>query len=224
MKVANVPFPDVGYSSAFFWRPNDGRARFIISRTDSQGRSMYCCCPHTALKLYRTSPTLSLNRIDTAQRIYTLWARLHFRTYEQQVLFYCTFVALKRQDSELSPRGLDDFFGGEELRFSGSVNDGAKMHRLHMRRDIDCGAVRLEASPLRGSMVRTPIWTAFITEYVRTSDWLRRRTRTVVELDELRPYVFCNNYTPPRGPNGRFQLDFTTAEDAEGFVTAFRRL
>lgn len=38
------------------------------------------------------------------------------------VLFYCTVVAMKRQDQTGIPNGLDDFFQpGEKMEFSGYV-------------------------------------------------------------------------------------------------------
>jgi len=39
------------------------------------------------------------------------------------VLFYCTVVAMKRQDQHGVPNGLDDFFQpGENMEFSGYVS------------------------------------------------------------------------------------------------------
>jgi hypothetical protein len=35
------------------------------------------------------------------------------------VLFYCTVVAMKRQDQNGIADGLDDVFSGEEMEFSG---------------------------------------------------------------------------------------------------------
>lgn len=223
IEVMRLPFQDTGHFVRFYWRPADHRARILVTRRDSQGRTIHYCCPITVLKLVRRPSQLSLNRYDPDDRRYMIWANLRFPTYESMVLFYCTFVALKRQDSEPSPRRLDDYFPGEIIEFTGEIEDDNFLHKLIIFRDTATDAMRIEASPRRGAMVGTPIWTAFITQYVGARRWIRRASSTVLELESLRPYVFCHDYVPPR-VGSRFRLNFTTRRDAEGFVEAFDRL
>lgn len=170
----------------------------------------------------RQKSCVYLNKIDPNDRQYTVWARLPFPTYESQVLFYCAFVALKRQDSNPSLPLLKDYFPGETLLFSGIIEDDNFIHKLKMLQDVDTRAIRLEASPWRGPMVNTPIWTAFITEHVRSRRWARQVTTTVVELDPLKPYIFCHAYTPPRVAR-RSRLNFTTRNDADTFMLQLRQ-
>ncbi|MBE7179836.1 MAG: hypothetical protein INR71_01290 [Terriglobus roseus] len=223
LEVLRLSFPDTNHHCRFFWRPLDHRARILVSRRDGQGRTAHYCCPLTALKLIRQASRLLLNRYDPYDRQYAIWANLRFPTYEHQALFYCAFVALKRQDREPSPPRLDDYFPGEAVVFSGEIEDDSYLHWLRVLRDADTDAVRLEASPRRGPMVGVPIWTAFVGEYVGARRWLRRISNNVIELESLRPYVFCHSYRPPR-VQGRFRLNFTTREDAENFKHQFQLL
>jgi hypothetical protein len=179
--------------------------------------------PMTALKIVRRCSRLSLNRFDAADQRYAVWANLRFEIYEQQVLFYCAFVAMKRQDRESAPRRLDDYFAGEFVVFSGEIEDDHYLHALRVFRCTDSEAVRLEASARRGPMVGTPIWTAFITEYIGSRHWLRRVALNVVELSSLRPFVFCHGYQPPQ-VGGRFRLTFTHRDDADHFIHGFQSL
>ncbi len=58
----------------------------------------------------------------------------------------------------------------------------------------------------------TPIWTAFITKPMMKKSWIKVITTKTLQLDELHPYIFCPNYSPPISKNGKFRLQFTTAK------------
>jgi hypothetical protein len=146
------------------------------------------------------------------------------------VLFYCTVVAMKRQDLVPTPQGLEDFFQpGEKEEFGGCVvvpalleihkltpyreiRDDDYLHAFRIFRDRDSGGVRFEATARRGAMKTIPIWTAFVTQYIGSKGWIRRVNSTTVQLQKLHPYVFCDNYTPPKASNGKYELTFTSAE------------
>ncbi len=77
------------------------------------------------------------------------------------MLFYCTFTAMKRQDSQPVPhdRLLDDFetLGQDErkeesLKCRGIIKHGELRHAIRLYRDHASGVVRLEATALRGPM------------------------------------------------------------------------
>ena len=77
------------------------------------------------------------------------------------VLFYNTFVAMKRQDShQVSHEKLLDYMElakpeeGEEVRFGGVIKHGEYLHALRLFHDHGSGVVRIEASAYRGPMVR----------------------------------------------------------------------
>lgn len=125
------------------------------------------------------------------------------------VLFYSTFVALKRQDTtetpvELleDPQDMDD----EEL-FGGVIRAGNGMlHALRLFRCYGSGAVRLEARPFEGAMEEVPIWTAFLTKYVvqRDQDFLALENQSVVTMcrPKPEPFVFVSGYRLPQTADG----------------------
>lgn len=96
---------------------------------------MRYCIPLTGLKVLRTESSLQLCRINREDGRLDLWANLRFTLYERtfggssieheltcpgMVLFYCTMVAMKRQDDTQTPPGLEDIFQpGEKEEFGG---------------------------------------------------------------------------------------------------------
>jgi hypothetical protein len=189
---------------------------------DSAGNKMKYCLPLTALKVLRTESCLQLCRVNRTDGKLDLWANLRFTVYERMVLFYCTAVALKRQDHTPTPQGLEDYFQpGEKEEYGGEIQDDNYLHAFRIFRDRDSGCVRFEATARRGQMKTIPIWTAFVTQYIGQRSWFKRVGSSTVQLRELHPYVFCPNYTPPKGPSGRYQLTFTSPEDARSFMETF---
>ena len=136
------------------------------------------------------------------------------------VLFYCTFVAMKRQDRREVPHEslLDDSelsnADGEKVEFGGKVRHGELRHGLRLFRDRASGVVRIEASALRGPMKDVPLWTAFITKYADDPDWAHLEGGGIVSLAALRPppYVFLAGYEPPMNGSGEYLLQFTTTD------------
>jgi hypothetical protein len=92
------------------------------------------------------------------------------------------------------------------------IQDDKFLHAFRIFRDKDSGGVRFEATPRRGRMKTIPIWTAFVTQYIRRKSWMKRIGNSTVAFRELHPYVFCEGYRVPKGPSGRYQLTFTTAQ------------
>jgi hypothetical protein len=133
------------------------------------------------------------------------------------VLFYSTFVAMKRQDRREVPHEdlLDEFElskpedSGEEVQFGGVVKDGPYRHALRIFKDHGSGVVRLEASAFRGPMKDVPLWTAFVTKYANDPDWAGLEGESMVSLAALRPppYVFLSGYHPPKRGH-EYLLDF----------------
>lgn len=137
------------------------------------------------------------------------------------VLFYCTFVAMKRQDS----RGLDhvDLLDEFELEgkpedpyeeplFGSIVKDGRMQHNLRLYQDGASGVVRLEASAHSGPMENVPLWTAFVTRYAKQGDiaWASYVGDGIVNLAAIRPppYVFLGSYGPPKNNLDEYLLHF----------------
>ncbi|KAK4941221.1 hypothetical protein LTR28_008945 [Elasticomyces elasticus] len=120
---------------------------------------------------------------------------------------------MKRQDAVSILPHLEDLFQlREEVEFAGEIQDDSYLHALRLLRDPLSGGMRLEGSALRGPMQNTPIWTAFITLHLASRSWLQWVESKVVWLKDLKPYVFCEGYSPPRARTGEFELRFTTRD------------
>lgn len=215
MKVLELPFETTDVLIRLYWKPSDHRVRILFLTMEAGIRYRYCM-PLTSLKILRTESTLQLCRVNQADGKLDLWANLKFTCYERMVLFFCTAVAMKRQDWVQSPQGLQDFFQpGEEEEFGGEIEDDHYLHEFRIFRDKDSGGVRFEASARRGPMRQCPIWTAFVTSYIGSRSWMKRVSANIVQLRDLKPYIFCSNYTPRRGATGKFELKFTTVEGTD---------
>ncbi|KAF2843271.1 hypothetical protein M501DRAFT_1012628 [Patellaria atrata CBS 101060] len=190
-------------------------------------RKLQFCIPLTALKVQREGACLKLCRVNRDSGKLDLWANLKFPLYERMVLFYSAFIAMKHQDLAPVATGLEDWFqqGEREMEqeeFGGKIEDDDLLLAFRIWRDRDSGCVRFETTPFRGRMKKIPIWTAFVTQYIGIRSWIERVDSKRVQLRELHPYIFCDNYKPPRNISGFFELNFKTRDDADGFVDTFR--
>ena len=210
VQVLRLNMEDVELYAKLYWRPHDHRARILLSTRDPYGYPVRTCIPLTALKLVRAGQCLELRRRDPSDGRLAMWANLNFTTFERMVLFYSAFVAMKRQDHQSASPGMEDYFPEEKIEFAGEIEDDHYLHALRILKDKDTKCVRLEASARRGPMKDTPIWTAFVTEYVGSRQWMRRYNGRVLEVSQLHPYIFCEGYQPPRNTLGHFQLRFTS--------------
>ena len=141
------------------------------------------------------------------------------------VLFYCTFMALRSQDSGKPIRQIDDHeLAGEKEIFGGKIVDDNYLHALRVFRDRYSKAVRLQASVLTGELTRTPVWTAFITHHLASRSWLVRPAPKLVFLRDLRRYVFTSEYTPQTTARGEHVLDFKSEHDAVEFIKTIHDL
>ena len=137
------------------------------------------------------------------------------------VLFYSTFIVMKRQACSKTtiPRELQDDAEltrprdeAEFLEFSEIITHKGKLHKLYLYTDLTSGVVRLEACAYRGPMKGTPIWTAFITKYLSDPDWAHWENGALVSLAAMKipPYVFLLNYEPPKNEKNEYILQFET--------------
>ncbi|KAF1995536.1 hypothetical protein P154DRAFT_343151 [Amniculicola lignicola CBS 123094] len=218
-KVMELPLENTGVWIRLYWRPSDSRARILFLTHDSAGSRTRYSIPLSALQILRTESCLQLCRINHKDGQLDLWANLRFTIYERMVLFFYTLVAMKRQDQAPSePELVDYLHPGETEEFGGKVRDGTYLHALRIFKDRDSGGVRLQSALRRGPHKDIVVWTAFITEHIGKKSWVKRTEATTVEFLHLHPYLFCKNYSLPKGSSGRFQLNFTTSDDARCFV------
>ncbi|KZF22502.1 hypothetical protein L228DRAFT_127436 [Xylona heveae TC161] len=214
-KVFELPFENRELFVSLHWRQSDDRARIICTTISSRSgsRKRESCLPLTSLLVRRVESCLQFRRLSGSTGKLELWASLKFTTYERMVLFFCTFLSLKAQDNSESRVGPDDYtLDGEKEEFGGQIYEDGYLHALRIFKDRDSRGIRLEASVLEGELERSPVWTAFITPYVGSSSWIRRRDSCRIYLRELHPYIFAPDYTPLRGPRGEHVLYFTTPD------------
>ncbi|KAI9374685.1 hypothetical protein BJX61DRAFT_274704 [Aspergillus egyptiacus] len=209
----------------FYVREDDHRARVVCKATNRTGPTDYFCLPLNMLECFRYDTScLQLCRRRRSGTEFVVWANLKFSTIEDMVLFHCTFLALRSQDSgrPVTTAQIRDYELDEEEELHGSpiVDDGF-LHALRVYRDRATGSIRLQASIHKGEKKRTPVWTAFITDQIRSKSkgWVRLVEPKVVLLRELRQTIFTfPEYTPPKTQRGGHVLHFMNRTDAEGFV------
>jgi hypothetical protein len=148
-------------------------------------------------------------------RAFWPWAELKFIYHERMVLFYSSFVALKRQDLASVPEPLieDPRDMEEDTLFSGIIRDREMFHALRLLRDSGSGVLRLEARSYRGDKEEVPIWTAFLSKYRddRDRDIFNLEGNGIVSMicPKPKPYIFVQEYGLPCMSNGDFALQFS---------------
>ncbi|KAA6407887.1 MAG: hypothetical protein FRX48_08238 [Lasallia pustulata] len=224
-KLVELPFESGDLRVRLYCRQSDLRARIYCRVMQPIRSRRESCLPLTSLEAIRSESSLELCKPSRSRNSVELWACLRFQSYERMVLFYCTFLALRAQDTnnpEYETNGLE--LRGEELEFSGRILDDHYVHALRIYRDRDSHAIRLEASVHTGELRRTPVWTAFITYQVRSLLWMQRMGSRKIQLADLNRYIFTDQYAPAVGPNGQPELVFREARDADDFWRTIVRL
>jgi hypothetical protein len=211
-------FSDTDTLVTLHWRPSDNRSRILVSTLDTRGREELYCVPLTSLIAIRERSLLILCLASSRDGALVCWSKLRFIHYERMVLFYSTFVAMKCQDPHGTPRELMEEPGllNEILLYSSVIRDENMLHALRLYKESDAGPAgvyRLEASPLRGTNVGVPIWTAFLTKYVESRDqeWFAlERNSAIVTMccPKPEPFVFYPDYSLPKTRGGEYILEF----------------
>ncbi|KAL2854847.1 hypothetical protein BJY01DRAFT_25402 [Aspergillus pseudoustus] len=211
----------------FYLREDDHRSR-IVCKAPTRGQpSEYFCLPLNMLEIVRNQTScLQLCRRRRGGTELIIWANLKFSTIEDMVLFYCTFLSLRSEDSGRPVKQIRDYeLNHEEELFGSPILDDDYMHALRVYRDRITGAVRLQASVHRGEMKRSPVWTAFITEQVKSRGWIRMVESKVILLRDVRQTTFTSSdYSPPKTNRGQHKLEFCNQEDAESFISTMAEL
>ncbi|KAH8692627.1 hypothetical protein BGW36DRAFT_23436 [Talaromyces proteolyticus] len=211
-------------SVSFYVREDDNRARILCKVQRTRRSSKYCCLPLNMLEVRRVGSCLQFCRRRNSGTKLIPWLNLNFRTIEKMVTFFCTFLALRSQDSRRQVHNLRDYeLHAEKEKFGGLIVDDSYLHALRIYKDRISGSIRLQASIHQGEMERAPVWTAFITPYIESSFWARRIGKRVV-LRDLRRIILYPEYTPPRTSRGEHILKFTSEADAEDFIAVIDKL
>ncbi|BDD56938.1 hypothetical protein MAP00_002353 [Monascus purpureus] len=94
---------------SFYVRESDFRARIVCKVPHSNRPSDYFCMPLNLLEIGRVGSCLQICRRRRGGQELVLWASLKFNTIERMVLFFCTFIALRAQDSGRPVENIRDY-------------------------------------------------------------------------------------------------------------------
>ncbi|KAK1671204.1 hypothetical protein BDP55DRAFT_696994 [Colletotrichum godetiae] len=195
---------------------------YFLLRTYHQGGQWFSLLGTHELYIRREGSALLLDRYSASLMGPKLWASLYFKTWEELVLFHCTFVSLKGRNiltRQMNPREFKLL--GEERSFQAQIHDDGFKHSLMVYRDIATGGVRLQASVWDGELKQCPVWTAFVTHQSASPTWLVRKSDHRVWLKDVQLYVFCEVYHQQhqrKGKAGAFEIDFFSEMGASQFI------
>ncbi|CAJ2513130.1 Uu.00g012490.m01.CDS01 [Anthostomella pinea] len=168
---------------------------------------------------------LDLTRWSNSERRAKPWAELSFSTWEDMVLFYCTFVCLKaRSLLRINVKSSEFVLEREKLLFQAKIVDDRFYHCLNVYEDQVTKGVRLHACVWDGKLQHCPVWTAFIPVDISES-WVLRKSRHCVWLRDIQIYTFCDEYRDHhqrKNKLGAFQIRFLQTNGARKFRGLFR--
>ncbi|MCJ1253273.1 hypothetical protein MMC24_001084 [Lignoscripta atroalba] len=160
-RLLELPFDNGALVVRLYIRSSDLRTR-IHCKTTRSGRRTQSCLPISSLRIVREHSNLQLCRSSRSGRSRELWATMRFPSYERMILLFCTFLALKSQDTANPIRLVEDhLLRGEKPLFAGfettvtlvnKIIDDNYVHALRLFRDEDSRGIRLQASIYRGEM------------------------------------------------------------------------
>jgi hypothetical protein len=179
-----------------------------------------------ALCIHRESTSiLQLSRWSYSQNRSKPWANLQFTTWEEMVLFYCTFVCLKARSMKTIQVNPNEFVLRKEKRlFQAQIIDDDFQHSLMVYRDKPTGGYRLHAAVWDGVLRQCPVWTAFLKPSKSPDSWIIQKSSHRIWLRDIEPYTFCDNYMPQnqrKSKTGAFELNFVNSEAATRFKETF---
>lgn len=212
-------------SIMIFLRQAD-QAPFILARTRTgSGESWVCIRPLQKLGIVReSSSALLLSNWNSIEMTRKAWASLSFLTWEELVLFHCTFISIKARNKKDPVFDRHEAIGMREARlFQALIVEEASNHCLVILEDRKTKGRRLHAMVCDGPFKNCPVWTAFVPPDP-PEDWLSHKSANRIWLRDLQVYSFCDHYHPHRQRRGRygaFQIKFANAQAATRFKQLF---
>lgn len=132
------------------------------------------------------------------------------------VLFYHTFLALRFGGPNAPvPKKSEYWLDGEELLFSGEIDDEGYPHLLRVLQDRDSGVIRLASAKVEGDYTDATVWTAFITDYIGVPEWMHCSRSNKIILRNLRQFSFSVYFDTNTWKN--YELRFRNPGDAKAF-------
>jgi len=181
-----------------FYITTTNNTPWLYMRTLENGLSWVDILGAHELCIKRIRPsTLCLSKWDYANSRIKPWADLCFITWEEMVLFYNTFVALKSQSPRtvnLDPVGV---MKGERVLFKAQILEGTFQHSLSVIMDSETRGMRLHVAVWDGEFKDWPVWTAFVSP-ASIPTWVGRKSRKRVIIRNIEPYIFSDTYQRAR--------------------------
>ncbi|KFA66550.1 hypothetical protein S40285_00703 [Stachybotrys chlorohalonatus IBT 40285] len=205
----------------------DGRDQcpYFLLRTFHMGGPWYSRYGAHELVIERDHCSLRFKRWSKTEGCSKLWAILHFMTWEEMVLMYCTFISLKAINPLTVNIGPEEYhLRGEKRLFQATIIDDGFKHSLIVYQDRYTNGFRLHAAIWGGEFRRSPVWTAFVTHQSASPTWLKRVSRHKIRLADIQLYVFCQKYQQQnqrRGSAGAFEIHFASEEASYRFKDVF---
>ncbi|KAM0330088.1 hypothetical protein ACHAQA_004259 [Verticillium albo-atrum] len=218
------PFDEDRLAVMVYINPLD-RCAYLLLRSIQSGAPWYALRGAHELCIHREGGVLQLRRWSASARCSKPWATLAFKTWEEMILFHCTFLSLKARNAktvQISP--LEYKLASEHRLFQAQIRDDGFQHSLIVYEDTETKGIRLHAAVWEGDLLRCPVWTAFVTHQSASPTWIHRKSSHRLWLRDIHPYVFCSRYRPQNqrpGPAGAFELNFVEATAAAHFRELF---
>jgi hypothetical protein len=203
----------------------DGSPYFLL-RTFHMGGPWYSKQGAHELCIDRDHSAIRLRRWSKTENCAKLWAVLHFMTWEELVLMYCTFVSLKAFNTlTISISITEHQLRSEKKLFQATIHDDGFKHSLIVYKDKYSHGIRLHAAVWDGDLRQCPVWTAFVTHQSASPTWLKRVSAHRIRLADIHLYVFNEKYQQQnqrRGSAGAFEISFVSPEASRRFKELFQ--
>ncbi|KAI1494382.1 hypothetical protein F5X96DRAFT_676516 [Biscogniauxia mediterranea] len=212
--------------SVIFFQGMEDKAPYILARERKPNAAWVTMHGVHELRIEREEDSvLGLYRWSRSESRPKPWVSLAFITWEEMVLFYCTFLVLKARSPRTIDVHPDEYALRKEKRlFQAQIKDAGFHHCLMVFEDEITGGRRLHAAAWEGELVFCPIWTAFVPPKT-SAHWASRRSRRCVQLRRVQLYTFCEEYKAHRQRKGKhglaFELEFVHGEAAMRFKELF---
>ncbi|KAF2973406.1 hypothetical protein GQX73_g5 [Xylaria multiplex] len=203
---------------------------FILVRTRTAGGEPWVSIRHIdILAIEReSSSVLHLSYWNHIERRRKAWASLSFLTWEELILFYCTFVCLKARNNW--ERGVDRHelrVRREKRLFQATFTPKADVYMLQPEKVL---SHTVPFGQLSSTVVFEFLFSVVI-DVPRSpvppdvpEDWIIHKAPHRVLLRDLQVYSFCDEYRPHRQRmrnTGAFQIKFAHATAAARFKALF---
>lgn len=199
-------------------------APYIVLRVYDAGTEWFCYRGVHEVCIYRDENSLKLKRWSVTSQSSKIWAILSFITWEELVIFHCTFIVLKaRNPLTVDMNPLEYKLHGEKRLFQAHIIDDGYQHILIVYEDSRTRGLRLHAAVWDGELRQCPVWTGFAPQQPVPGGWLVRKSKHRVWIKNIHLYVFCDKYREAhmRRKGGMFEINFISDEAAGRFKEVF---